>query len=103
MVAPMAEKIGWEGLPLLGPRSPAMVAASEGSLFGVVGSAVPGEVTSAACKPGSVKPSEPSAGLGVAAELSPLDTAIPSRAFRAASSGFPAIYSAVPGRAHWWK
>src|SRR5208337_894324 len=95
-VAPMAEKIGWEGLPLLGARSPAMVTASEEALGGVVGRGDSGKVTCSGRKPpGPVKPSEPSAGLGVAAELSPLETAIPSCALRdprSASSGiFPTM------------
>src|SRR5271166_684577 len=73
--------------------------ASEVLPFGLVGPAVPGEVTSAELIPGSVIPSEPRAGFGVAAELSPLDTAIPSCALRAAPSVSPAISYTSLGRA----
>src|SRR5664279_386485 len=102
-VAPMCEKMGF-GLELSPDELPVptMVAASEGPLLGAEdetrprgvdgGAAVPGKVTSAASTPGRVIPSESRAGLGVGAELSPLDTAIPSCARRAAPSLSPAIY-----------
>src|SRR5271165_4160370 len=77
--------------------------ASEVLPFGLVGPAVPGDVTSAKLTPGSVIPSEPRAGFGVAAELSPLDTAIPSCALRAAPSGSPAISCTSPGPGSLWR
>src|SRR5271165_2900147 len=90
MVAPMAEKMGCGGLlPEFGGWI--MVFASEASLWGGSGTAMPGEVTSAAPIPGSVMPSDPSVGLGVAAELSPLETATPSCPLRAWPSDSPAI------------
>src|ERR1035441_4260732 len=88
IVAPICEKMGF-GLELSPDELPAptMVAASEGPLLGAEdetrplgvdgGAAVPGKVTSAASTPARVIPSESRAGLGVGAELSPLDTAIP--------------------------
>src|SRR5271166_1975087 len=90
MVAPMAEKMGCGGLlPEL--RGWTLVIASEGLFLGVIGKGTPGEVTSAAPIPGSVIPSDPRVGLGVAAELSPLETATPSCPFRAWPSESPAI------------
>src|SRR5271167_3541177 len=90
MVAPIEEKIGCGGLlPEL--RGWTVVIASEASLFGVIGAATPGDVASTGPTPGLVMPSDPSAGLGVAAELSPLETATPSCPFRALSSESPAI------------
>src|SRR5271166_1369389 len=95
MVAPMEEKIGCGVLlPELGGWI--VVFASEGALLGVIGTGVPGEVTSAAPIPGSVMPSEPSVGLGVAAELSPLETATPSCPLRAWPSDSPAIPYTFP-------
>src|ERR1039458_7942884 len=49
------------------------------------------KIASAPSMPERVIPSEPSAGLGVAAELSPLDTTVPSCALRAA----PSLSSAI--------
>src|SRR5271166_721422 len=98
-VAPMEEKMGCGGLPPPEARGSAIVMASEGSLLGVGDATVPGKVTSEESTPGWVIASDPSASLGVAADLSPLDTATPSCALRAAPSGSPAISYTSPGRA----
>src|SRR6516164_6805913 len=96
----MCEKMGCGGDPDPDkPPVPTMVAASEGSLLRPEAetvsfdgdSPVPGKVTSVVSIPGRVAPSGLSAGLGVAEELSPLDTAIPSCARRAAPSLSPAM------------
>src|SRR5271166_6380891 len=102
-VAPMEEKMGCGGLPLPEARGSAMVMASEGSLLGVGDATVPGKVTSEELAPSWVIASDPSAGLGVAAELSPLDTATPSCALRAAPSGSPAIPCTSPGPGSLWR
>src|SRR5271170_5171256 len=96
----MCEKMGCGGDPDPDKLpAPTMVSASEGSLLGREDETLPfdsdppapGKVTSEASTPGRAAPSELSAGLGVAEELSPLDTAIPSCARRAPPSLSPAM------------
>jgi hypothetical protein len=77
-----------------------MVAASEGSLLGreeigpaeVLLGVIPAEVLSGGLMPAPVASVRPGTGRGKGAELSPLDTATPSGARRAAASRSPAIY-----------
>ena len=87
-------------LPAPEARGSAMVMASEESVFGMGNAPAPGEVASRELTPGSVIASGLSAGLGIAAELSPLDTAMPSCAFRAASFESPAISYTSRGSPH---
>lgn len=107
-MAPIWEKMGCGGEPeLLGRELPASarVAASEASLCGTFNE---GCATALAREPaldskstpGRVAASGLSAGLGVGAELSPLDTATPSGARRAAPSKSDANSPYLPqGRA----
>src|SRR5271157_2470133 len=95
----MEEKMGCGELPAPeDPRGSAIVMASDESLLGVSGVPVPGEVASGELTPGLVIASGLSAGFGAAAELSPLDTATPSGAFRVASFESPAIPYTSPGK-----